>query len=94
MIKIALVVNLAKDPTKNREALEMLDCMKLRHPKVKLVKTLTESNALVELICKQEILVRDAAAEVKRGLKINSCRVWHEQTIRSGDGGLLHKHGR
>jgi len=94
MIKIALVVNLAKDPTKNREALAMLDYLKPRHPKVTFVRTLTESNALVELTCRQELPVRDAAAEVKRGLKINSCRIWHEQTIRSGDGRFLHKHGR
>jgi len=82
MIKIAIVVNLAADQDKNREALRMLDHMQGRHPEVKLSRLWHDCSALIEVVGEQETPARDAAAEVKRGLKINDCSIWHEQVIR------------
>jgi len=81
MSKILMVLAL---PMPADEVFAVLSYMQGKHPEVKLSTSTAGNSALLELRG-LESAAQDAAAEIKRGLKINNCRVWHEQIVRGTD---------
>lgn len=82
MTLISMIVPI---PPGNSEILHILKHMQSKHENVRLTKEVLDNTAYIELTCQQDMLVRNAAAEIKRGLKINNCRVWHEHVMRGTD---------
>jgi len=81
MTKILMVLAL---PAAADEVFAVLSYMQDKHQDVKLSTSTAGSSALLEL-SGLESAAQDAAAEIKRGLKINNCRIWHEQIVRGAD---------
>lgn len=82
MTQISMIVSI---PPGNPEILHTLTHIQSKHQNVRLKKEVLDNTAYIELTCQQDMLVRNAAAELKRGLKINNCRVWHEHVMRGTD---------